>query len=203
MLFDELLKYSMVLSISNEQLKYFYSELAKYSSIQPIVFNGFNLIKSKLYNSCGCGARNCTFGHLAMIKYAQLNNWPYIMIFEDDAILDKTKYAFLKEAITNIDAAFTTYILGYNPTTHIKIMKNINTYFNSIKTDDSHTYNISGSHAYLILKNGFQNRINMLEYYGVADSYSFNMDKKLCILNYSAFLQKRVDFNNSIHNITI
>ena len=200
MTIDDVLQHSMVMSISDIQLDQFYSNIAMItgSQIKPLHFSGFNLVKSQLYNSLGCGARNCTFGHLAMLKYAQMLNWPYIMIFEDDATFIDRKSAdeFIKY-INNIPISAGTIVFGYNKTT--KVDKDINRhtdYFDGIHIHSDKDFNISGSHAYMVTYMGIQNRIQLLEYYGTADSYSLYISKK------SFFNQVRSDFTNSIHSIT-
>lgn len=142
---DELLKYSLVISIDKD----------RYISMHKLFKTyGFKIFPDILFGSTfknRSGQFNCKHSHMRAVQYAKSHKWPYILIFEDDAypcdnILQKLNtylYALPKDA--------SLIVLGWSHS----YMQKFNKPFNKISETA-----ISGSHAYLVFEQAYDRFIS-------------------------------------------
>ena len=104
---QDLFKHSYVLSCDNDRLRLFYYNFSRYSLPKP---EWFHAIVDK-----NLGGRKCnSLSMAAMIQKAKDNDWPFVLIFEDDAYPCRDVYKRLSslEYPDNADI----YVLGYHNT---------------------------------------------------------------------------------------
>lgn len=137
---NEAMQHSLVISINKERYMSMCKLFKQY---------GINQAPSILYGSTfkdKSGPYNCKHSHMRAVQYAKKHNWPFIMIFEDDAypcddvvsLLDQYLYAIPKDA--------QLVLLGWSHS----YSQRFNLPFNRI-TETA----ISGSHAYILFKEAY------------------------------------------------
>ena len=153
---QQLLDHAFVISVDDFRYQLFCKRFAKYglNCPMPRLYTGFQL-KNGVYRESGLiktkNLCNCYFTHIALVKMAQSLDWPYIVIFEDDALPCKEivgKLSYYIDALPNDVDIFKMGHLRYidRPTELTKDFIRVRTY---------------GSHAYVIFKKYYQDYIDI------------------------------------------
>jgi GR25 family glycosyltransferase involved in LPS biosynthesis len=110
------------------------------------MFKGFTHFKNN--------AENCKQSHIAIIKYAKANNWPFVCIFEDDTYPCENCLELLINYLKIIPKNADLILLGWS--SHRKNEKQIfDLAYNKITT-----WSISGTHSYIIFQSGYDDILN-------------------------------------------
>ena len=143
----DLLKYSFVITIDDDRLKWF-KKVFKFHGISPMPkkFQGTTL----WYNS---PQYNCYLSHKNAILKAKKLKWPYVCIFEDDAypingVMDK-----LNDRLKELPENCKVFALG-----HIMLW--------DIRGEDGNFYRSFksyGAHSYVVFRDAYDKFIEMLD----------------------------------------
>lgn len=163
------MKNSFVITIDDRTYDMFTNRFSRFTTIIPKKFNGFT-IPNRVYKKAGIiktnNVINCSLSHVALIKYAQMNELPFICVFEDDAVPHKDVKLFLDSVLSNIPDdcdMLKLGVLGF----HGPDSKTLN----SNLTVNNHT---SGSHAYVIFNRYYQRYLLNMKINPVADGLVMN-----------------------------
>ena len=171
--FEEIMKKSFVVSIDNERLNVFKQRLLENGfseEILPKHFIGYEISDKYLTdnfkelanlrhsNIHGLFEESLKLIHslcnnasqFAIVQYAMLLDWPYVTIFEDDAVPEDNCIEKLNEWCTNIPDDTDVLRIGYLVDTY-KI-KEKNYIPPEIVYDHFIVQKFSGSHAYIVFK---------------------------------------------------
>jgi len=91
--------------------------------------------------------------HISVVKLAKMRNLPYVFIFEDDAYPCNNIMQNLSSTLNNIPDDAQCIMLGWS-------RKPIKTIATNDKFDKV-VGEIHGSHAYIIMANGYDNYLNI------------------------------------------
>lgn len=144
MTIDELFKYSYVISINRSIQNRFISIFKQENLPIPKLFVGFQ-------DDDLSGKKKCSLSHIALIKNAQANNYPFICIFEDDAYPCVNIKKNLLNELKYVNKDSDIFILGWCNNIKTK------TYNNTFLLDSK----LCGSHAYIVFNKGYQKIINL------------------------------------------
>lgn len=154
-----------MISVDDFRYSIFCERFAKYELNHPMprLYIGFQL-KNGIYKESGFiktnNLCNCYFTHIALVKMAQSLDWPYIVIFEDDALPCKEivrKLSYYLDALPDDADIFKMGHLRYIDKP-IELSKD----FISVRT--------YGAHAYVIFKKYYQ------DYIDIASKKDFHVD---------------------------
>lgn len=184
---NDVMNHSFVISIDADRYTLF-NKLFSSFTVLPTLKIGYTQHKSAV--------ENCKESHIQIVKYANEHNWPYVMIFEDDAYPCK-----------NVIEKFTNY-LQFIPKDSQLILFGWSNHRKSEKQNFSQMYNkittwtLSGTHAYMIFKSGYD---SFLEYFkthptATADCKSFTSVQNSYVIDKPLFIQycKNKSFNNHV-----
>lgn len=173
---DDAMKHSLVISIDKKRY------IAMCKLFQHF---GFNTLPKLLFGSTfknKSGPFNCKHSHMRAVQHAKKYNWPYVMIFEDDAypcddVIHKMEmylYALPKDASLVLFGWSHSYAQRFDKPFN-KIIENA----------------ISGSHAYIIFEQAYDKFIsyhkNNPEKY--ADNMIFKEINPSYVIDYPLFIQ--------------
>ena len=140
--------------------------------------------------SVGCIDQNlkpfqrCTKSHINLIKKAKSNNLPYILVFEDDAYPCINCSNKFEQYLKCIPKDASMVILGWSACQ--KRLQRFDQIFNKVTT-----WTISGSHAYILFKNGYDQYLKFFanNKEGRADNNIYQAVKNSYILSQPLFIQ--------------
>lgn len=193
LLIDDVFKNSFVISIDknkyNRFLKIFKTQFG--TLLLPKLFVGSQ-------NKKLTGPQNCTLSHLNIVKNAKCMNLPYVMIFEDDAYPCIDVYNKFSMYLKYLPLNIKLLILGWSNHSQLKEFKQQKQQFN--KHINNITTIISGSHAYILFKEGYDDYINFFTKNpnATADCHVFYKIQPSYILNKPLFIQ--YSNNKSMNN---
>lgn len=176
---DMIKKYSYVLTIDDKKFNIFKDTCNSYLGFCPNRFDG--VLKSNAVLSCGTGHQN-------MITMAKENNFPFIIVFEDDAVGRENALDKLVECIKNIPVDCDVLALGgigYCPRRQVHL---------KLKDDDLYYIMYRGinwgSQAYICFRRGYDKIIKNLRVNKIADHSIFHSYRNnIYRLNECLFLQ--------------
>ena len=186
---DMIKKYSYVLTMNDRKFNIFKNTCESYMNFCPNRFDG--LPDKTAVLSCGNN-------HQRMIKMAKDNNFPFIIIFEDDAVgqLDSISklISYIKDIPVDCDVLALGGVGRY-------LAKQIHLY-----PDENKQYYILqsgivwGSQAYICFRRGYNNIINNLNKNKIADHSIFHMYRNnIYRIDETLFIQTYVPDCNYIH----
>jgi len=141
---DELFKHSYVLSCNKARLNLLYKNFERYKLPKPELFPA--IVNKEL------GGKKCTsLSMAAIVKKAKADNWPFVLIFEDDAYPCRDVYNRL--SIIDYPDNADIVLLGYHYTS-INTKKSLWTQVNSKDM-------CYGSHAYIVMRSAFDKVIGI------------------------------------------
>lgn len=189
---EDFYKYSYCISISDDRYKQFYEVFTKCGIQVPKRFNG---IQFKLKNHPGCiissNAFNCSLTHYMLVRLAQFNDFPFIVIFEDDACPLKNISQKLSLYLENIPDNCDILKLGYT-----KQFGKSKVFNNNYCILDAF-----GAHSYIVFKRFYNKYINMFNNCATSDNEIFVFYDKNVVLttNENLFIQHNIQ-KDTIHN---
>ena len=176
-----------------------FKQLMMNSFVISIDFNKYQLF-TKIFTSAGlipipnmsagCIDQNlkpfqrCTKSHVDLIKKAKSNNLPYILVFEDDAYPCIDCSNKFEQYLKCIPKDASMVILGWSACQ--KRLQKFDQLFNRVTT-----WTISGSHAYILFKNGYDQYLKFFDNNkeGRADNNIYQAVKNSYILSQPLFIQ--------------
>lgn len=176
-----------------------FKQLMMNSFVISIDFNKYQLF-TKIFTSAGlvpipkmsagCIDQNlkpfqrCTRSHVDLIKKAKSNNWPYILVFEDDAYPCIDCSNKFEQYLKCIPKDASMVILGWSACQ--KRLQRFDQIFNKVTT-----WTISGSHAYILFKSGYDQYLKFFanNKEGRADNNIYQAVKNSYILSQPLFIQ--------------
>lgn len=172
-------KYSYVITINNDRYEYQKRVFAHYGIPQPIKFDG---LKKEPTPEDGC-----LYSHISLIMMARCLDFPYIVIFEDDAYPRKDIKEKLEYYLQRIP--YNCGLLSMGKNGHRGLVE---------KFDDFHIIKERpyGSHAYIVFKEAYDEYINSLEKQRVSDIAMRGNNFYKCKsywTNENLFIQKNID----------
>ena len=184
-----------MISVDDFRYGIFCERFAKYglNCPMPRLYGGFQL-KNGIYKESGLiktkNLCNCYFTHIALVKMAQSLDWPYIAIFEDDALPCKEiagKLSYYLDALPDDVDIFKMGHLRYidKPVELTKDFIRVCAY---------------GSHAYVVFKKYYK------DYIDTASNNDFHVDctcmnnpgKNIYTPKECLFIQYDVQFKNTV-----
>lgn len=186
---EDIQKYSCVLTMNHNRWSIFESVKSTYTDLK------FNRYTGKPDKNA---IRSCRNNHIDMIRYAKQNDWPFILIFEDDVVGRIDWFDHIVSVFKNIPDDAAMIHLGEHQFSNgdpFKFYKN--DYFHMHKSK-----NVWGTHAYLVFKNYYDMVIQYFNTVRAADSiYNINALRNLVyIVNTPIFVQCYNDNCEHIHN---
>lgn len=145
-------KYNYVLSINQDRYEYQQKVFDHYGIPKPQKFKGLTREPN--------GELACLIGHMTLVMMARCLNYPYIVIFEDDAYPRKDIKEKLDFYLSNIPDNCGILCLGENG--HRGTLQKEDNYF--IVKERPY-----GSHAYIVFKEMYDDYINSLEKQRIVD----------------------------------
>lgn len=188
-------KYSFVISINPIRFNIF-KDVFQTAGLKnlPTLFKGFQL---KFNGYKGGDYRqlqpinqpiiSVSFTHAAIVKTAKTLNYPFVVIFEDDAYPCSDIVNKLKTYLTNIPDDAT--MLKFGRLNIFPIHKSVFT--NACKNNQKYIAGIStyGSHAYMIFSKYYDQYLEIFEQYIICDHQPFNSSKQNYLTRENLFMQ--------------
>lgn len=186
---QDLLTNAFVISIDSLRYSIFCDTFNKYklNCPMPELYTGFT-VPNGTFDDAGfsktTNVLNCTLSHLALIKYAQFKNLPFICIFEDDAyprkdIIEKLEY----------------YMSDIPDDTDVLKLGSIKTH-SVIKQRGKFEYSITrGTHAYIVFNRYYQRYIDTISLghiivdHTATNAYKINKDYNILNTKENLFIQ--------------
>lgn len=186
----DLMTNSYVISI--DQLRYqTFSKIFKNAGLSPIP-----TLKLGSTSEDMTPVQNCAHSHIQAVKTAKLKDLPYVCIFEDDAFPCIDASHTLTRYLNCIPYDADLVLLGWSNYNKRK-RQSFSAPFNRILQPD-----ISGSHAYLLFKSGYDQYVSFFDENPNrrADNDIFMSVGKGYILNYPLFIQysEQKSMNNHV-----
>lgn len=192
--FDDLLRNSFVLSISDVQCQFFYDNMSKLNlKNMPIRIQG---LTKELFTDIDL-CRLCGLSHCQMINLAKLLQLPYIVIFEDDSVFNNhNTIEELNDLIHHIPDGCSGIIFGrHSFYDGQKIQANDN-----ISIDENYFIGkrgtIWGSNAYLLFREAYDMFLSNAQTWAI--DHTFDLLDNFFITKENFFPQKRIDFTDSV-----
>lgn len=145
---EDLFKYSYVITISDQKYKRITDYFTKAQLKPPHRFNGFQIQNRNFQKNL-----NCTISHIALIKMADTLNFPFICIYEDDAVPHKNILSLLNKYLTDIPDDTEVLKLG-----RMRVFANTK----KLITDKFIKIKARGAQAYIVFKSGYKNILKYL-----------------------------------------
>lgn len=209
---EDLFKHSLLIWTNKEQLDFSMNRFQEVFGMTPTPLAGLYkhvYPEGYRYQYFRDSAVCCSFSHIMALRFAQMNNWPFVCIFEQDAYSlydDKSK---LELALSQINDS-RVVLLGN--TSVSKIYKSnidqfkVNDWFGEINSNkyrySSDTFN--GYHAYIVIgQEEIGRQIERIRRYGLPDNLSFNMIDNGLYSIIPFFCQHNLEshLNRTIHKI--
>lgn len=181
---DDLLKHSVAISIDYKKYQVF-KEIFKQTGFTtiPRYFQGSTLSEKT-------GPENCTIAHNLVIKYAKEYNWPYVLVFEDDAypIIDCVKKLSTYLNIVPDDANM--ILLGWSRHTAINKKEKFYQSFKFPYNALGKNVKFWGSHAYILFNSSFDRYLNYFKANNTAtaDDLIYNHIHDTYVVDYPFFI---------------
>ena len=140
--------HSVVISINAERLAHFYNVFDMYGLSHPTHIHG--CVDKKL-----TPPMRCSMSHRMCVEYAKEHDWPYVLIFEDDAYPCDNILDILPQYLKHIPKNTRLCLLGY---TYFKHAQDFSHVFNTVQSKA-----IAGSHAYIIFKSTYDDYITYMQ----------------------------------------
>lgn len=197
--FDDLLRNSFVLSISNVQCQFFYDNMSKLSlKNMPIRMQG--LTKELLPGIKLC--QLCGMSHCQMINLAKLLWLPYIIIFEDDSLFNNhNTIEELNDLIHHIPDGCSGVAFGRHCFDDSKTIQAID----NISIDENYFLSkrkpIWGSNAYLLFRDTYDMFLSKAQTWAI--DRTFELLDNFLVTKENFFSQKRIDFTDTITGVSI
>lgn len=109
----------------------------------------------------------CSFGHYMAITMAKQNNWPYVIIFEDDVVFVDDFKNKIQEIWESLPDNFETFVFGYDVVNMAKINSDQKLYNKLLYNGAGFKY--CGAHSYIVNENAYDKVLNLLDDMYVAD----------------------------------
>lgn len=192
---QSLLEHSFVISVNQKQLQTFNERFkaAKLDCPLPKLFRGFQL-KNGIHRQSGFiktnNVINCTLSHMAIVTAAAALGWPYVCIFEEDALPASDAKEQLEQILKVVPDNCKCLRLGY------RIVDDKN-----IARSSRFISNVTawGSQAQIVFSSYYDEMLKNLEYLPVADITALN-NKNVLLADPCLFVQKHISPETSIHN---
>lgn len=187
---DEFFKNSFAISIDKD----------RYNLLVKIFDNTFGIGNHpKLFTGCTnkelSGPQKCKLSHVTIVKKAKQMNLPFVVLFEDDAYPCIDAKRKLEGILYGIPANTNLLLLGwsnYNKGKSQNFSNNINLL----------TTIFSGSHSYILFKNGYDKFLNyqLSNPKSTADCYIYNNVGTSFVLKTPLFIQycSKKSMNNHV-----
>ena len=201
---EQIFFYFFVISINDKRLEEFQKQFKKagFKKI-PELWHGATL-KSNYYKSFDdypdklvhykwllslCNG----FGHFFLVEMARHMKWPFVTIFEDDAVPVDNIHKLIKTYCTDIPDDADILKLGYTGERHHSFLL--------YKDDKFVSIDQKGSHAYIVFQKEYERFLSDSIINPRADVYRFNPHNG--VKSYSCitplFIQKNIDEKDTIH----
>ena len=173
---NDLMKHSMVISIDQKRLALMYKLFKSYgfSTMPQLLFGSMFKDKS--------GPYNCKHSHMRAVQFAKEHNWPYVMLFEDDAYPCDNAISRFEDYLYAIPADAQLVVFGWSN----DYKQRFDMPFNRITTPT-----ISGSHSYILFKESYDNFIKYHQQYPdkSADNNVFMKMSPSYVIDWPIFIQ--------------
>ena len=193
---DDILKNSYVISIDPNRFCRF-KEIFLRNGITniPSLYKGFKLKPGTYY---GCTLKQpsilCCLTHLSIIKLAQINNLPFVCIFEDDAFPIKNIISEMNNVLHDTPDDIDVMKLGWT----VMRDKEYRTYSDKLLVNT----NTFGAHAYVVFKKYYNSYVDQFEIDPGSDTLVLNnKNKKIYTTKENLFIQYNYQEDNQIHNL--
>ena len=160
---DDFWRYSYVISTSQEKYDHFCKVFTNAGiSTMP---KWFDAVKIADGNAGHSNKLNVSISHLFLIKYAKMMDFPFIVIFEDDAVPHRDIHRLLPYYLSEIPVDSVVVKLGWT-----KLAKGappaekITDKWDKVKT--------RGAHSYIVFQKNYQKAIDILEQDNLIVDYS-------------------------------
>lgn len=173
----DVMAHSVVISINTERLAHFYKVFDTYGLNHPTHIEG--CVDEKL-----TPPMRCSMSHRMCVEYAKQHDWPYILIFEDDAYPCDNILNILPQYLKRIPNDTKICILGF---TFVRQAQDFSHVFNKVQSKT-----IAGSHAYIIFKSAYDDYITYMQNLKHLADWGMwqNVGKKQSyVINYPLFIQ--------------
>lgn len=197
--FDDLLRNSFVLSISDVQCQFFYDNMSKLNlKNMPIRMQGFN---KQEFGNIELN-QLAMLSHVQTIHLAKALNLPFVVIFEDDSIFDLKNYTIsqIDEVVRHIPCKCNILSFGWfkKEDKEIHVVNNLDFDKNIFDTERKHLW---GCNAYIIFEHAYDLLLQHLDVWAI--DISFDFIENMLITKENFFPQKRIDFTDSITYVSI
>lgn len=157
-----MLKYSFVISVSNDRLNSFYDLFNSIGLNTPLptLYDGFKI------NGVS-GDLNISITHNSIVRLAKALNYPFVCIFEDDAYPCNQIVPLLNFYLGRIPDDAKILKLGYTKCRD-NLSQNVDKFFVRRST--------WGAHAYIVFNSGYDDYLNLSKINIISDDALFNMD---------------------------
>lgn len=109
----------------------------------------------------------CSFGHYMAISMAKNNNWPYVIIFEDDVVFTRDIVKNMQLRWETLPDDFDTFVFGYDVKNMLKFQPFPKSFNNLVYYGDGFKY--CGAHSYIVNACAYDKMLNLLDNMYVAD----------------------------------
>lgn len=192
----DMLQYSFVISINDKQYDIFKQrfEQAGLNDPLPRLVKGAQY-RNDIYKNAGfiktSNIINCTISHDAIVRMAQTLDWPFVCVFEDDALPSIDAKQELERILQNIPDECDCLRLGYMT---VKVGKQYDEIFSTFN-------HLWGSHAQIIFKKYYDDYFKYMYKYPVADEDPLHggKDNLMLMTNKCLFIQNNNFTDNALH----
>lgn len=141
---------------------------------------------------------SCSNSHIACIQMAKDNDWPFVIIFEDDCLGRTDSFMKTVEIIRHCPPDCDVLQLGIRGMRHVSYYTDTLSGFCKNKLGG----NTWGSHAYIVFSRGYTRTIKNLQKFVVADEAIFDIPStrlNTYVVKNNQFIQFSVPKENYIH----
>lgn len=191
-----MLQHSFVITINDEQLAAFNQRFIKAGLDSPLPrpFRGAQF-KNGVYRQAGFIKTNhiinCTISHHIIVSLAKAFDWPYVCIFEEDALPSSDAKDLLQKTLSVVPSSCLCLRLGY------MIVENSAAVYSNEFVSNANAW---GSHAQIVFKHYYDEILQKLEEHPIADATALNINENILLSKKCIFAQKNVFPSSSLHN---
>ena len=156
-------KYSLVLTMNDNRWNIYQTAKSSYTNLN---FNKY------LGKPARTPIISCKQNHIDMIRYAKSNDWPFVLIFEDDAVGSIDWQNRILEVFRNIPKDAAIIHLGEHQYSRFRLFSLYNNQYYKMNRRG----NVWGTHAYIVFKNYYDIVLDCFQFAKAADSI-FNVDR--------------------------
>ena len=191
-----MLQHSFVITINDEQLAVFNQRFIKAGLDSPLPrpFRGAQF-KNGVYRQSGFIKTkhiiNCTISHYMIVSLAKALDWPYVCIFEEDALPSFDAKDLLQKTLSVVPSSCLCLRLGY------RIVEDSLVGYSSNFISNAKAW---GAHAQIVFKIYYDDMLKKFEEHPIADGTALNIDKDILLSRKCIFAQKNTFPDRSMHN---